>query len=132
MAIWTTVEIPTRKDFVHRFNREYELIIVEGRHRGLYGSQSLATVLDEYEQVLVSNPKAGWTVLIQRRGNGAVIVPSGKRCSSRSSGGQTEGLRPGEPKVRRPEITGHGKKVGHTEKLPARAAPWMAIARRAL
>jgi hypothetical protein len=63
MAKWTTTEFETRKDFLSQWRSCPELIVVRGLMNGRFGPQSLETVLDEFPQVYVENPWAGWSVL---------------------------------------------------------------------
>ena len=63
MGKWTTTDFETSGDFLSAWGSCPELIVVRGLMNGRFGAQSLQTVLDEFPQVYVENPLAGWSVL---------------------------------------------------------------------
>jgi hypothetical protein len=83
MSRWT-VEIETRDEFLRQVRRCPEMIVVHGRLHDRYGQQSLRTVLDEFDQVYVDNPVAGWCVLLAPRGRKGVSVVASRSGTQRS------------------------------------------------
>jgi hypothetical protein len=63
MARWTTKDFETAKEFLSAWRSCPERVVVRGLMNGRFSPQSLQTVLDEFPQVYVGNPLAGWNVL---------------------------------------------------------------------
>lgn len=73
MATWKC-EIGSRKEFEALLKKTPELIFVWGFLHGRAGPQSLPTVMDEFSEIRVRNPRGNWSALVERRARDRFVV----------------------------------------------------------
>ena len=73
MASFKTHHDMERGEFQDLIEEYPELVLIVGRCGSAYGSHSLASVLDVYSAVLITNDGNGWSVLVERKGRETFI-----------------------------------------------------------
>lgn len=84
MATFYTHHDMERGEFQDMVEEYPELVLIVGRVGVTYGIHSLASVIDEYKQIFITNSGNGWSVLVVREGRAISVRGTARRKKRRA------------------------------------------------